>query len=145
VNDAVFLTSRDGGTNDLGELIGGPSTVLLGSRSTTGTTVWRVGGLNTSTTFAGSISNYSTTEIAALTKNWHRHPDIDRHEHRRGNSASTGPTGPIVVSGGTLQIGDGGADGTLTSGGVTITSPGTWFLTGRTLGRSPMSSPAPAW
>ena len=30
-----------------------------------------------------------------------------------------GPTGPIMINAGTLQIGDGGADGTLTSGNVT--------------------------
>ncbi len=123
VNDAVFLTSRDGGTISLGELIGGPSTVLLGSRSTTGTTIWSVGGLNTSTTFAGSISNYSTTEIAALTKVG-AGTLILTGTNTDAGSAATGPTGPLVVSGGTLQIGDGGADGTLTSGGVTITAPG---------------------
>jgi autotransporter-associated beta strand protein len=123
VNDAVFLTSREGGTINLGELIGGPSTVLLGSRSTTGTTIWSVGGLNTSTAFAGSISNYSTTEIAALTKIGTGTLILTGTNTDIGNAA-TGPTGPIVVSGGTLQIGDGGADGTLTSGGVTITSPG---------------------
>jgi autotransporter-associated beta strand protein len=121
----VTLTSRDGGTIDLGELVGGQSTVLLGSRSTAGTTIWRVGGLNTSTTFAGSISNYAAANISALTK-FGTGTLILTGTNTDGNASTTtnGPTGPIVVLAGTLQIGDGNADGTLTSGGVTVTLPG---------------------
>ena len=37
--DGVVLCSRPGGTMYLGELIGGPGTVLLGSRSTASTTI----------------------------------------------------------------------------------------------------------
>ena len=124
VNDAVYLTSHNGGTINLGELIGGPSTVLLGSRSTTGTTIWSVGGLNTSTTFAGSISNYGAANISALTKVGTGTLILTGTNTDAGN-ATNGPTGPIMVGTGTLQIGDGSADGTLTSGGVTISNGAT--------------------
>ena len=119
--NVVTLTSRDGGTINIGELIGGPQTVLLGSRSTAGTTIWSVGGLNTSTTFAGSISNYATPNISALTKVG-TGTLILTGTNTDGNASTTtnGPTGPIVISAGTLQIGDGNADGTLTSGTTTI-------------------------
>ena len=118
VNDAVSLTSRDAGVINLGELIGGPSTVLLGSRSTATPTYWSVGGLNTSTTFAGSVSNFSTTNISALIKVGTGTLTLTGTNTDAGN-ALMGPTGPILISAGTLQIGDGGADGTLTSGNVT--------------------------
>ncbi len=119
--NVITLTSRDGGTINIGELIGGPQTVLLGSRSTAGTTIWSVGGLNTSTTFAGSISNYATPNISALTKVG-TGTLILTGTNTDGNASTTtnGPTGPMVVSAGTLQIGDGNADGTLTSGTTTI-------------------------
>jgi alpha-L-rhamnosidase len=112
VNDAVFLTSRAGGTINLGELIGGPSTVLLGSRTTAGTTIWSVGGLNTSTTFAGSISNYSTTEIAALTK-----VGTGTLTLTCANTYSGGTT----VNGGTLLVNNTTGSGT-GSGSVTVNS-----------------------
>jgi alpha-L-rhamnosidase len=114
--NAISLTSREGGTINLGELTGGPATVLLGSRTTAGTTVWSVGGLNTSTTFAGVISNYTTTEISALTKVGTGTLTLTG----TNTGGASGSTGTIMVSAGTLQIGDGNADGTLTAGNVTV-------------------------
>jgi autotransporter-associated beta strand protein len=106
-NNNIYLSSREGGTINLGELIGGPGNVLLGSRSTAGTTVWSVGGLNTSTTFAGAISNYTGsagTGVAALTKVGTGTLTLTGPNNAGG---ATGATGPTVISGGILQIGDG--------------------------------------
>ena len=124
VNDAITLTARDNGTNSLGELIGGPLSVLLGSRSTPGTTIWSVGGLNTTTTYAGTISNFSTTNISALTKVG-TGTLILTGTNNAGGGGANGPTGPILVSAGTLQIGDGNPDGSLSGGTVTISSGAT--------------------
>jgi autotransporter-associated beta strand protein len=69
----VILTERDPSINYLGALTGGPNTALEGSRNT-GTATWIIGGLNTSTTFAGTIEDADATEatpaglIAAITK-----------------------------------------------------------------------------
>jgi len=115
---AVALMSRNGGTINLGELKGGPATVLLGSRGGGGTTYWSVGGLNTTTTFAGSISNFGAGFVSALTKVGTGTLILTGTNTDAGDPVN-GPTGPIMINAGTLQIGDGGADGTLTSGNVT--------------------------
>ncbi len=66
----VALTSRNNGTINLGELTGGATTSLIASRSTAGTTTWSIGGMNTSTTFAGRVKEWSglATAHTALTK-----------------------------------------------------------------------------
>jgi autotransporter-associated beta strand protein len=117
VAGGAILNCRNNGTINLGELRGGPFSVLGGSRSTAGTTFYSVGGLNTSTTFYGIVSNFSSTDLAGLAK------------VGSGNLTLTGINygatgGPLVISGGELIIGDGNADGTLTATPVTVTSPG---------------------
>jgi len=73
-NGAITLTSRNPETGNLGALTGGPGTFVEGPRNN-GTTIWSIGALNTSTTFAGTIENYDATEptfvglvFAGLTK-----------------------------------------------------------------------------
>ena len=100
---------------NLGELTGGPGTAVEGPRNA-GTTIWSIGGLNTSTTFAGSIIDKDSTEtatglIAALTK------------VGTGTLTLTGTntySGATTISGGVLQIGSGGALGTLGTNAVTV-------------------------
>ena len=111
----VILCTRNGETANLGELTGGPGTAVEGPRNA-GTTIWSIGGLNTSTTFAGTIINQDATEsatglIAGLTK------------VGTGTLTLTGPntySGPTAISTGTLQIGSGGTNGTLGTAAITI-------------------------
>ena len=71
----IILATRNAETVDVGELTGGPGTAVEGPRNP-GTTVWSIGGLNTSTTFAGTIFDKDVTTsgentnggFAALTK-----------------------------------------------------------------------------
>ena len=60
----VTLISRNPGTIDIGELTGGPATAAEGTRNT-GTGILSIGGLNTSTTFSGTIINLDPSEVAA--------------------------------------------------------------------------------
>ena len=111
----AILCTRNAETANLGELTGGPGTAVEGPRNA-GTTIWSIGGLNTSTTFAGSIIDKDSTEtatglIAALTK------------VGTGTLTLTGTntySGATTISGGVLQIGSGGALGTLGTNAVTV-------------------------
>jgi autotransporter-associated beta strand protein len=111
----AILCTRNAETANLGELTGGPGTAVEGPRNA-GTTIWSIGGLNTSTTFAGSIIDKDPTEtatglIAALTK------------VGTGTLTLTGTntySGATTISGGVLQIGSGGALGTLGTNAVTV-------------------------
>lgn len=109
-NSTVLLGNRNNTTVSVGELTGGPGTVVSGSVSGTGgTSIWSVGGKNTSVTFAGTFANKSATAIVALTK------------VGTGTYTLTGTntfTGTLTINGGALQMGDGGADGALGSGAV---------------------------
>jgi len=113
----VTLTLRNGGTVNIGELKGGPYCTLLGSRSTSPSLdVWSIGGLGTSTTYSGVIrdSTIAANEQAGLTK------------VGTGTLTLTGNTntysGGTPVLQGTLQIGDGTADGSIGSGTVSISA-----------------------
>ena len=58
VPSAVTLITRNSpATTSLGELKGGADSSLIGSRSSNGVDTWVIGGLNTSTTFAGQMTN----------------------------------------------------------------------------------------
>jgi len=59
----ALLAGRNPGTINLGELLGGPGTQAEGTRNA-GTGVFSIGGLNTSTTFAGTIENSDVSESA---------------------------------------------------------------------------------
>lgn len=113
----VALVNRDAGTTSVGELTGGVGTTVTGQTSGSGTETWSIGGRNTSVSFGGGFVNHSSSAIAALTK------------VGTGTFTLTGLvntyTGPTTVSGGTLQIGDGGADGSIGTGAISIGSSGT--------------------
>ena len=113
----VALVNRDAGTTSVGELTGGPGTTATGQTSGNGTVTWSIGGRNTSVSFAGGFVNHSSTAIAALAK-------VGTGTFTLNGSANT-YTGPTTVSGGTLQIGDGGADGSIGTGAISIGSSGT--------------------
>jgi autotransporter-associated beta strand protein len=96
----VILCERDPSINYLGALTGGPGTAVEGSRNT-GTATWIIGGLSTSTTFAGTIEDADATEaapaglIAAITKVGTGTLTLS------GANAYSGPT---IVSNGVLNI-----------------------------------------
>jgi autotransporter-associated beta strand protein len=113
-NSTVRLGNRDGGTTSIGELTGGPGTQVLGPTGAAGTETWSIGAKNTSVTFAGSFVNNAANEIAALTKVGNGTLTLTG----TNTGTSTGPTGATTISAGTLQIGDGNADGTLLAGAV---------------------------
>jgi len=64
------LTDRNGGIMNLGALMGGINTALVGQDADNGVTTWTVGWNNLSTTFSGAIINDpgETTRVSALTK-----------------------------------------------------------------------------
>ena len=105
----IKLSNRDATTTAIGQLTGGFGTEVTGQTSGSGTEIWSIGALNTSFTFGGAFVNQSSTAIAALTK------------VGTGTMTLTGTntaTGTTTISAGTLQIGDGNADGTLSTGPV---------------------------
>jgi rhamnogalacturonan endolyase len=114
---AMNLQSRDAGTINVGELTGGPATSLDGNSGGSGTTVWSIGGKNTSTTFAGTIKDHNTSgsELSAVTKVGTGTLALS------GNNTYSGTT---IISAGALQIGDGSTSGagTLGTAGVTNNS-----------------------
>lgn len=107
------LSSRDGNaTFHLGSLEGGPNSVLRGAGSVNAPSTYSIGGNNASTTFFGTISNglqaaNSTTvniiKVGAGTLTL------------AGASTYSGTT---TISGGVLQIGDGGTTGMLATNSV---------------------------
>lgn len=109
---AINLQSRDSGTINLGELTGGPAASLDGTSGGGGTTVWSIGGKNTSTTFAGTVKDHAAGQLAAVAKVGSGTLTL------RGNNTYSGPT---TIGNGALQIGDGvtGGAGTLGTAGVT--------------------------
>jgi len=112
-NGAINLQNRNSGTISLGELTGGPATSLDGNSSTGGTTIWSIGGKNTSTTFAGKIKDNAANEISAVTKVGTGTLTLS------GNNTYSGPT---LISAGALQIGDGVTSGAGTLGTSAITN-----------------------
>jgi autotransporter-associated beta strand protein len=108
-NSTIILANRDAGTTSIGELTGGPGTTVTGQTSGNGTETWSIGGRGTSVTFAGDFVNKGSSALSALTK------------VGAGTFTLTGTntfTGPVTVSAGVLQIGDGGADGVLGGGNI---------------------------
>ncbi|HTR43221.1 MAG TPA: autotransporter-associated beta strand repeat-containing protein, partial [Pseudomonadales bacterium] len=105
----IILENRDPGTTSVGELSGGFGTAVTGQTSGSGTEIWSIGGKGTSSTFGGTFKNQSSSALTALTK------------VGAGTLTLTGTntaTSTTTISAGTLQIGDGGADGTLCAGPV---------------------------
>ena len=83
---AINLQSRDSGTINLGELTGGPAASLDGTSGGGGTTVWSIGGKNTSTTFAGTVKDHAAGQLAAVAKVGSGTLTL------RGNNTYSGPT-----------------------------------------------------
>ena len=106
---SFVYTNMTNGTIKVGELDGNGA---LGSQFGAGTTTWQVGSLNTNSTFSGVISNNwlsGDAGAAVLTK------------VGSGTLTLTGSglyTGGTTISGGTLQVGAGGASGSIGSGTV---------------------------
>lgn len=117
-NSIVRLANRDGGTTSIGELTGGPGTQVAGPTGAAGTETWSIGAKNTSVTFAGVFTNNAANEIAALTKVGSGTLTLTG----TNSGGANGPTGLTTITAGTLQIGDGNADGTLLGGSVVNSS-----------------------
>ncbi|HZT21837.1 MAG TPA: autotransporter-associated beta strand repeat-containing protein [Verrucomicrobiae bacterium] len=107
-NGVNFYTVNNNNlTVDLGEL-GGDSGAYLGAGNGSAINpTWRIGARNTTSTFAGIIADAGVTSLIKI---------------GTGTLILTGPntySGPTTISEGALQIGDGGASGTLGSGNIT--------------------------
>lgn len=105
----VILANRDAGTTSVGQLTGGPGTAVTGQTSGSGTETWSIGGAGTSFTYAGTFKNQGSSALTALTK------------VGAGTFTLTGTntfTGAVTITAGTLQIGDGSADGILGGGAI---------------------------
>jgi autotransporter-associated beta strand protein len=138
---ATTLNKRSGAaTITLGSLSGSAGTTLSGATGNTSATTYVIGGLGTSTTFAGNIANgggttgISKTGGGVLTLG--------------GTGSYTGPTalnqGRLLIDGtlgntavaaaaGTLLGGDGSIAGPVTMNAGSFLSPGTLSFTGATL------------
>lgn len=110
-NTTGFLTTRNGGTVNLGSLVGNGT--LAGSGGAAGTAIFSVGARNEDSVFGGIIQDSNATDRkAALTK------------VGTGKLTLTGAstyTGNTIVSAGTLEIGDGGTTGSLAATNITVT------------------------
>jgi len=90
----------DGITLPIGSLSGISSSVISGSQNAAGTVTWQVGGLNTSTTFAGSFTPFSTYPIG-----------LEKIGTGTWTLTGTGTvSGGITVRQGTLSYGDAAGD-----------------------------------
>jgi len=68
-NASALLNNRDGGTTiQLGALRGGPNTVLQGASSGNRLTIYVIGGKNLDTTFAGTISEFTSFRSNTIVK-----------------------------------------------------------------------------
>jgi autotransporter-associated beta strand protein len=135
---SVILCTRNAETAYVGELKGGPNTSLEGPRSAAGTTIWNIGGLNTSTVFYGIIENADPSEtttglIAGVTKSgtgtW----------MLAGQNTYTGPT---TVSNGTLGLTNAGAVTSFQDASIAL-STNIFINTGAVLDLSGLSASPP--
>jgi len=105
-SNAVVQT-RDGGSMNLGALIGGGGTIVRGAGSSANPTTYFIGGNNASTTYSGTITNGTSSSgptPTSITK------------VGSGTLILTGTnsfTGTTTISNGTLQIGSGSTSGAL--------------------------------
>jgi autotransporter-associated beta strand protein len=113
------MLTRDGGTITLGSLTGGTGSFLRGAGSTATATTYVIGGKNTSTTFAGTITNGVVGGVpvsTAITK------------LGTGTLTLTGTnnyTGTTSVGAGTLVInGNNGSSAVVVSNGATLGGSG---------------------
>ncbi len=130
--NGAIMFARDGGTITLGSLSGAANTFLRGAGSTAASTTYIIGGNNSSTTFAGTITNGNVSGVSeptAITKNG------------TGTWTLTGTnnyTGTTTVSNGTLVISsnNGPSPVTVASGGtLTGTGPIGGLVTVNTSGK----------
>ncbi|HYG21151.1 MAG TPA: autotransporter-associated beta strand repeat-containing protein [Verrucomicrobiae bacterium] len=123
LNDGVTLNRADTANtiNDIGELSGTALARLALGNAGGANTTWRIGGKNTTATFAGTIEE-TTSIIKVGTGTW----------ILTGQNSHTGST---TVSNGVLQLGDGVTDGAISASSL-IT-----IVAGATLDVSKLSSP----
>ena len=120
-NGYSVMHTRNGQAVSLGALKGGPNSTIEGARSATASgTTYSIGLNNTSTTFYGLMTNGTVTGNSwmALTK-------VGTGTLTLVGTNNADATGPTEVSAGTLQIGDGNANGSFTSGNTIIDAGGT--------------------
>ena len=129
LNDGVLLDriSTANSTIDIGEL-GGTSGAIIGQGNASAVNpTWRVGGKNTSSTFAGTIANdASITKVGAGTFTL------------TGQSTTTGS---ITVSNGVVALAPGAnGDGSLSSGTINIAAGAFFDVSARSDAKLPLNS-----
>lgn len=110
-NTSGNITTRNGGTVHLGALVG--SGTVVGSGGANGTAIYSIGARNEDSVFGGIIQDTNADRRAAVTK------------VGTGKLTLTGAnnyTGNTNVTAGTLEIGNGGATGTLALTNIAVTS-----------------------
>ena len=103
------LNTRNGGAVACGSLNGNSTGLLSGGGSGAGTTAFTIGALGTDSTFSGTVSDANATGVTSLTKVGAGILTL------AGNNTYSLTT---TISGGTLQIGDGGTTGTLPTNNI---------------------------
>ena len=103
------LNTRNGGAVACGSLDGNSTGILSGGGSGAGTTAFSIGALGLDSTFSGIISDANATGVTSLTKTGAGVLTL------AGNNTYSQTT---TISGGTLQIGDGGTTGTLPTNNI---------------------------
>lgn len=103
------LNTRNGGAVACGALNGTSTGILSGGGSGAGTTAFTIGALGLDSTYAGTISDANATGVTSLTKVGAGTLTL------AGNNTYSLTT---TISGGTLQIGDGGSTGTLPTNNI---------------------------
>ncbi len=108
----------DGITIPLGSLSGISTAVISGSQNAPGTVIWQVGALNSSTTFAGNFTPFSTYPIG-----------LEKTGSGTWTLTGTGTVNAgITVNQGTLSYGDAAADTLASTSDITVNPTSTLQL-----------------
>ncbi|RYD19302.1 MAG: hypothetical protein EOP88_19490, partial [Verrucomicrobiaceae bacterium] len=111
-NTTGFVTTRNAGTVNMGSVVGNGT--LAGSGGAAGTAIFSIGARNEDCVFGGIIQDSNATDRkAALTKVGTAKLTLTGANNYTGNT---------TVTAGTLEIGDGGATGTLALTNIAVTS-----------------------
>lgn len=108
--NAIFLTRNRGAAVNLGALTGGASTKIQQGSSSSGTSIYSIGGRNANCEFDGLITDgASSTTMLAVNKVGSATLIL---------TGANNYLGGTTVTAGTLQVGNGGATGALGSGAI---------------------------